>query len=247
MMIKKLRQVFGGINKFTHLELSERTTFTELEKLARRESAEYIYNNLRKAILFENAYDYWSHLISKVLHTGLLMEFGVYYGNSINHIARQLSENNDKRIIYGFDSFEGLSENFGGTGLGERAMSLNGKMPDVLSNVHLIKGWVEDTFVPFLDKIESDEKSIAYMHLDMDVYTATKWVLENSIEFLRPGTIIDFDDLLGFPGWKEGEYKALKETLDHQVKYEHIAYCELDYLKKPYKGIVKSAIVITDC
>jgi hypothetical protein len=37
---------------------------------------------------------------------GLILEFGVYKGESINYIARRLP----KDLIYGFDSFEGLPE-----------------------------------------------------------------------------------------------------------------------------------------
>ena len=182
MLLKKIRQLLGGINKYTQLELSERSTFTELERIARKESAEYMYNNLEQSILFDNAYAYWSYLISRIPQTGLLLEFGVYHGNSINHIAKQLLENKDDRTIYGFDSFEGLSEDFGGTGIRKGEMSLHGNLPEVLSNVRLIKGWAEETFLPFLDKTENGKKTIAYLHLDMDVYTPTKFVLENSIK-----------------------------------------------------------------
>lgn len=246
MLLKKIKFLLGGINKFTQLELSERNTFTELERIARKESAEFIYNNLKQSILFDNEYAYWSYLISRIPHTGLMLEFGVYHGDSINHIAKQLSENKDDRTIYGFDSFEGFSEDWGGTELGKGAMSLHGNLPEVLSNVSLIKGWAEETYLPFLNKTQNDEKTIAYLHLDMDVYTPTKFVLENSIKYLQPGTIIDFDDFLGFPGWKYGEFKAFQETLVHQVKYEHIAYCENPWIKKPHNGRIKSAIVITD-
>lgn len=246
MIIGKIKQLLSRINKFAELEISERTTFAELENLARKESANYIYNHAVKAVLFKDSFEYWTHLISKIPKSGLLLEFGVLQGTSINFMAQKLIEQKDKRTFYGFDSFEGLSENWGGTALKKGAMSSKGKLPEVQPNVKLIKGWVNDTFVPFMRQTGENDNKIAYMHLDMDVYGPTKFVLENSIQYLMPGTIIDFDDLVGFPGWKEGEYKAMKETLDNKVKYEHMAFCEPEYMPKPYKGITKAAIQITD-
>src|SRR5512137_995035 len=73
---------------------------------------------------------------------GLIVEFGVYQGASINVIAKA----NPKCIIHGFDSFVGLP------GKWERGLntyeaghfSVNGAMPRVPANVKLHKGWFKD-------------------------------------------------------------------------------------------------------
>ncbi len=245
--LKTLKRIYGQIDRYTKTDPRElNTTFAELERLARKESAKYIFNNIGKSVLFNTDGEYWSFLISKTPKEGLLLEFGVMEGRSINYLAEQLKKQNDDRIIYGLDSFEGLSEDWAGTQFKEGALSTFGKVPEVLPNVQLVKGWVDDTFLPFLEKIKKEDRKMAYVHLDMDVYTPTKFVLENILPYLVPGTIIDFDDLVGFPGWKEGEFKAMQECLDGRFKYEHIAFCELSGLPAPYRYIMKSAIRITE-
>lgn len=244
--LKSVKKVLKQIDQLTEIELEERSNLSELEKIARKESAAYMYEHIAKAVLFDITESYWSFVISNVPETGLLLEFGVYKGRSINYIAEQLKKKNDPRTIYGFDSFEGLSEDWGGTVFTKGTFNISGELPEVLPNVKLIKGLVDATLMPFLDKIDKKDKNMAYIHLDMDVYSPTKYVLSRITPHLKPGTIIDFDDLIGFPGWKEGEYKALKETLNGKCRYEHIAFCENKYGKKPYKGIMKSAIRIIE-
>ena len=243
---KSFRKIVRNIDQFTIMELNKNHTYSELKKIARKESAEYIYSHLSIAILFNSDESYWSYLMTNKPKDGLLLEFGVYLGRSINYMAEQLKKDKDPRTFYGFDSFEGLSEDWGGTSLTRGTFSTSGELPEVLPNVKLIKGWVNDTLLPFLDKIDETDRIISYLHLDMDVYSPTKYVLNNIIPYLKVGSIIDFDDLIGFPGWKQGEFKAMQETLDNICKYEHIAYCELNHLKEPYQGIMKSAIKITD-
>ncbi len=244
---KTFQKVLQQVDFYTKENPKERrTTFAELERLSQIESAAYIYNHLEKAVLFKIDEWYWSYLISKVPKEGLLLEFGVFGGRSINYAADQLIKNNDPRTIYGFDSFEGLSEDWSGTNKTSKSFTSSGKLPEVRQNVQLTKGWVEDTFLPFLDKIEEQNRKMAYVHFDMDVYTPTKFVLENIFQYLVPGTIINFDELLGFPGWKEGEYKVMQECLDGKCKYEHIAYCELENMNWPFRGIIKAAIRITE-
>ena len=79
------------------------------------------------------------------------------------------------------------------------------------SNVKLIEGWVEDTFEKFLSEHEGQE--IAFVHLDMDTYESTAFILEKIKKRLLPGAIILFDEFYGFPNWEKYEYKALIEKL----------------------------------
>ena len=46
----------------------------------------------------------------------------------------------------------------------------------------------------------------------MDTYPSTVYALERLKPFLNKGAIIIFDELYNFIGWKDGEYKALKEV-----------------------------------
>ena len=46
----------------------------------------------------------------------------------------------------------------------------------------------------------------------MDTHPSTKYALERLKSFLNKDAIIIFDELYNYPGWKSGEYKALKEV-----------------------------------
>ena len=88
-------------------------------------------------------------------------------------------------------------------------------------NVILIKGWVQDTLELFLDKHKPE---INFVHLDLDTYASTKFTLEKIKPYLTKKSIITFDQLYNYPGWEEGEYKALKEVFNEN-EYEYITFC----------------------
>ena len=48
----------------------------------------------------------------------------------------------------------------------------------------------------------------------MDTYPSTKYALERLKPFLIVDAIIIFDEFYNYPGWKDGEYKALKEVFE---------------------------------
>ncbi|MGZ6040160.1 MAG: hypothetical protein ACXWKR_15935, partial [Phenylobacterium sp.] len=48
-------------------------------------------------------------------------------------------------------------------------------------------------------------------------------ILEISKPLLTEGTIIVFDELVGYPNWRSHEFKALQETLDRK-SYRFIGF-----------------------
>lgn len=90
------------------------------------------------------------HVLSHVLETypidpqDLILEFGVWMASSINNIALMYPD----RWIFGFDSFEGLPEDWSGLFV-KGSFNLDGKLPKVRPNVFLIKGWFSDTIPQF--------------------------------------------------------------------------------------------------
>ena len=74
----------------------------------------------------------------------LWLEFGVASGNTINYISKFTNN-----TVYGFDSFEGLPEKWR-DGIEKGFFSRNGILPQVNSNVKLIKGWFNETLVDFI-------------------------------------------------------------------------------------------------
>ncbi len=149
------------------------------------------------------------------LQQGLILEFGVRYGTSIRQLASLTSH-----PIYGFDSFEGLPENWHQES--KEIYSTRGKIPKVPAHVTLIPGWFEDTLPLFLAKHEED---IALINIDCDIYSSTKTVLDLLSPRIKKGTIIIFDEYIGNLHWEEDEHKAFMESIDtYQWKYEYLFY-----------------------
>ena len=149
--------------------------------------------------------------------SGLILEFGVYKGASIN----RLGESFQARAIYGFDSFEGLREAWSFLEAGAFADAA-GALPKVPANVTLVKGWFEDTLPKFLAEHPGP---VALLHIDCDLYSSTACVLKLLSDRIVAGTVIMFDELVGYPGWQEGEYKALCEWVGATgTSFEYLGY-----------------------
>ena len=131
------------------------------------------------------------------------LEFGVFTGESSNFFSKYVKK------LYAFDSFEGLREEWVGTSKGKGDFNLNKQIPKLNSNIEPIVGFVQDTLDDFLKK---HNPKINFVHLDMDTYPATIYALERLKPFFNKDAIIIFDELYNYPGWKDGEYKALKEV-----------------------------------
>jgi Macrocin-O-methyltransferase (TylF) len=150
---------------------------------------------------------------------GLYAEFGVYKGDSINRLATL----RPRQVFHGFDSFEGLPESWT-VGARTGSFSIGGRLPAVRSNVVLVKGFFEQTleqFVPACGK-----KVVAFMHIDCDLYSATKTVLDRLAPLLVEGTVIVFDEYFNYPGWQQGEFKAFAEFIaSHgRLDWDYLGY-----------------------
>jgi hypothetical protein len=188
--------------------------FEVLHDEAARESADYVRQYIKDAVITDVGW--WNVAASKIEVKGLCMEFGVYEGLSLNHLARCRPD----ITWYGFDSFLGLQEDWKGGTMAKGAFSTAEKLPEMQKNVKLIKGWFKDTLPNFLKDID---KNISFLHIDCDTYESTKEVL-NIIgpERLVTNTRILFDEYISYIGWKEGEFKAWKEfVIKNNIKYKY--------------------------
>lgn len=148
----------------------------------------------------------------KLKEKGLYAEFGVSRGESINFIAERIPGE-----IHGFDSFEGLPEDWNAHNPAG-TFKLPG-LPPVRKNVKLHKGWF-DQVIPGWSK--QYQGPFAFLHMDADLYSSTKTVFEMLGDRIVAGTVIQFDELLNYPGWQDGEWKAfreLRESRHAKVKY----------------------------
>jgi hypothetical protein len=147
--------------------------------------------------------------------TGIFCEFGVYSGRTINYIAGQIQNK-----IYGFDSFEGLPDRWR-DGFPKGTFK-TGKLPKVIKNVSLVKGWFNETLPKFLN---THEGQIIFMHIDCDLYSSTKTVFNLCKERIKKGTVIVFDEYFNYFGWQDGEYKAFNEFInENNLQYKYIGY-----------------------
>ncbi len=191
--------------------------------MAYQQSAEFGAQNLLDKPCYNNRFEMMEDIFcgGSIDDAGLLLEFGVFKGNSVNFI----SEYHPTRLVYGFDSFEGLPETWTRDHKGK--YSLGGALPRVRSNVSLIKGWFEETLPKF---VKDHEGPCAFIHIDCDLYSSTKTVLNHLREKIIPGTIIVFDDYFFYPGWQQHEYLAFKEfTEENQIRFEYIGYCKIGW------------------
>lgn len=148
---------------------------------------------------------------------GLVCEFGVASGRTLNHIATKLCD----RIVFGFDCFTGLPEDWR-DGLPAGAFARPGP-PRVRGNARLVEGLFADTLPGFL---EANSGMMEFVHVDCDLYSSTRTVLDLCRERIGPGCILVFDEYFNYPGWREGEYKAFMEFVDAAgLSFEYIGYC----------------------
>lgn len=159
------------------------------------------------------------YAIRHVTLQGLWLEFGVSNGASLRVIAEQTQAR-----IYGFDSFEGLPEDWvRGEGRPTlRRGSFRGSPEAVSPHVTLVSGLFANTLPRFFAE---NSEVVAFMHVDCDIYTSTQTVLRSLRYKLVPGTVIVFDELFNYPNFADHEMRALLETAAEQgLEYEYLGY-----------------------
>jgi hypothetical protein len=195
---------------------------------ASRSTAEYIGRHMKDARLFRSPdvftrggdsaarFDLLRAALESAPAAGLILEFGVHSGDSINFLAGCTPE-----PVYGFDSFEGLPESwFHETRKG--TFDLGGRLPAVAANVRLIPGWFSDSLPLFLGQHPGP---VRFAHVDCDLYASTVCVLGALRDHFVPGSVLVFDEYFNYPDWREGEFKAFQEFVAREGwAYEYLGY-----------------------
>ena len=200
----------------------------QLKNYGVQSSAEFAINEMQYAMVFKTREELWNYAISTLPASitqnrdEYSLEFGVYKGNSLNKLAIL----SPKTEWTGFDSFEGLEEDWSGTALVKGFFAVNGKIPKVGENVKLVKGWIEDTLPKILKQYQNRQVSI--VHIDMDTYKPTSYLLRSLYEngCFGPGSTLIFDEYFGYShSWKLNEHRAFREWVDkYGVKFQYIAH-----------------------
>lgn len=204
----------------SHASVSGDSVSNEVLRRAVADSADYADSHMREALIIRGGKEeLWRHAFARSTPGGLIVEFGVFRGKSIRFLASLTDE-----TIYGFDSFEGLKEDWKGWAAVKGTFDMGGVRPTVPANVALIQGWFAETLPVFL---REHKEAFSFVHVDCDTYEATSTALTLAAHRFRPGTVIVFDEYFGYRGWREGEWKAWQEfTSEHITGYRYLAFCD---------------------
>lgn len=190
--------------------------------LASEEAVLFVKRWMQDAVPLESDVAVLQFGSEHVVLDGIYVELGVCTGRTINFLAAL----NPSKKIYGFDSFEGLPEDWVWSDFklekGTFAFKDPEMFPPVLHNVVLVKGWFKDVLQEFAQRIEGP---IAFLHVDCDLYSSTACAFEVLGDRIGPGAIIVFDELYNYPGYGNHEFKAFEEFLSRRgLKAEYLAY-----------------------
>lgn len=174
---------------------------------------------------------------------GLFLEFGVWRGATINKIAKC----NPDKIIYGFDWFYGLPEEWVRKEgyFHKKSFGMAGIPPkDLEKNIRIVKGLFADTIPEFL---KEHSGQIAFIHVDCDLYSSTKTIFDLMKDKITKGCILVFDEFLNFDTFKEGEFKAFMEFIEETSQlFEWIGMNGKLGMEKSTGEYEKAALIIGD-
>lgn len=130
-------------------------------------------------------------LVSAHLGAGPLdyLEFGVWWGKSLKHWTSLNTDPGSR--FFGFDTFEGLPENWASTPKG--TFSTRGQPPSLQDHrVRFVVGLFQNTLYPFLADYQRLDRAV--FHIDCDLYSSTLFCLAAMDRYLRPGDVLIFDE-----------------------------------------------------
>lgn len=172
------------------------------------------------AIGNRNAPEFYRHAVEQA-PTQTWAEFGVNQGGSTRKLLKLLTKEGELHL---FDSLCGLPEPWFLNGPDKRPdpkgcyNSRGHKACASDDRVEWHVGWFSDVLpVPFREQL-------GLVHLDADLYSSTRDALTGIREFIGPGTVLIFDELIQWgsrkvnTNWREGEWKALAEQ-DFDVQW----------------------------
>ena len=166
---------------------------------------------------YNKRYNIYKYLIDKEKLNGEIdyLEFGVSKGYSFKWWAENNKNSNSR--FYGFDTFEGLPEDWGPYKKGD--MSSENKIPEMDDDrCSFYRGLFQQSLPGFLKKFNSNKRKV--IHLDADLYSSTLFVLTSLSPFLQKDDILIFDEF----NVPMHEFKAFTEWVNSfYIQYEVLA------------------------
>lgn len=159
------------------------------------EFGQWLRNN-KVPVLLDTPMELYAYIQKDVIGENVpidYFEFGVWKGNTLKAWLN-LNQQPDSRF-FGFDSFEGLPEDWGHFAviLKKGTFNTGGDVPDIEDQrVSLIKGYFQETLVSSVKGYEPKNRLL--IHCDADLYSSTLYPLTVLNQYIVPGTLIIFDE-----------------------------------------------------
>ena len=139
-------------------------------------------------------------------------EYGVWMGESFKYLMKHFKKG------YGFDSFEGLPEDWRAVPKG--TYSSFGEIPQIDGGEFVVGEFSES-----LPRFFSKQRPMAgLINFDADLYASTLCALVNSKKVMDTKTILVFDEFIVNSDWEKDEFRALNEFCEmYGFSYEVLA------------------------
>lgn len=207
-----LQNFFVGNHRFVAM-------LTEKNRRAAVDTYDYVDQAMPQTLFTPNQMQVIRGRREDILRTnGHILDLGVYKGGSTRELARIFPD----QVIHGFDSFEGLPEDWAHAAKGAFG-DVKGNLPEMPANVRLYPGWFSDTLPLWLQEHQSSP--ISLLRIDCDIYSSTKTIFQVLKPLIVNGTWIVFDELIGYRGFRHHELKAFNEFIsDTGFEYDFVAF-----------------------
>ena len=205
------------------------------KKVWESENIFYLKSNVSRLSKFIYHYEIYKKIIDL---PGDILEFGVFKGASFSKFLafRKILENDFSRKVIGFDDFGSFTKKgdkedkkFAVDFFKEFGKGINNKeLEKILTsnnyeNFQLIKGDIVKTLPTFLKK--NKQLKISLLHLDLDIYRPTIFVLKTLFDKVVKDGIILIDDY--------AEIFGATKAVDLFFKNKQIIIKKLSFYKRP--------------
>ncbi len=248
-----LRVLGLGLEKNMFCDLAVRyvtgTSDFNLDLKTEQESAAELKQKVMDFIRDDERYRFFYEAVTFVNYEdvpGDILDLGVYGGRTTTILSKYLADSiysgRDRKVI-GFDSFEGLAADTEGHAVwveGDCALNADPSHPILglnepvspeavqalskslgLPEPEMVVGYFANTLAKRLETIEA----ASIIHIDCDLYEATKDIFDVIEPILQPGTLIAFDDWFHYRGDPtKGEARAFREFLKANPQWGAVQY-----------------------
>lgn len=161
----------------------------------------------------------WHLFLKDQQNKSAFLEFGVWNGRSINYMALVRPDCD----FHGFDSFEGLPENWK-EGHPKGTFSTEFNKLRFRSNIFIHKGWFNET----VNNVKEIKEKIAGIHIDCDLGSSANIIFDNLSEVIQDQKpMLLFDEMYNYKDYEHHEFKSFldwinKTDLDFSVEASNL-------------------------